>query len=244
VKEFVKALLRRSPYRVRRACDLNRFDAIDETLVGLRQRGFRPTCIVDGGAHLGHFARRAGALFPEAAIHMIEPQPACREALTRLSRARGYFFHEAALVSPAQDGKPIGLNITPGEATTGAHVATQRCETSLDVATTTLDALLPGLAGADERLFLKLDLQGYELEALAGGERTLGRTEAILTEVSFFAQSYEPPIAVLVDHLARRDFVLYDVAALSARARDGRARQGDFLFVRGTSPLLADAGWS
>jgi hypothetical protein len=68
---------------------------------------------------------------------------------------------------------------------------------------------------------MKLDLQGYELHALAGSERTLE----------------------LMTWLDRKGFVLYDIAALSARARDGRARQGDLIFVRRTSALAADTAW-
>jgi hypothetical protein len=79
--------------------------------------------------------------------------------------------------------------------------------------------------------------------ALAGLERTLAKTEVILTEVSFFAQRYEPTILELMTWLDRKGFVLYDIAALSARARDGRARQGDLIFVRRTSALAADTAW-
>ena len=93
-------------------------------------------------------------------------------------------------------------------------------------------------------MLLKLDLQGYELEALAGGERTLAATDVVLTEVSFFAQAYEPPIARLVAFLAARQFELYDICALGGRRRDGRARQGDFVFARKGSALSADTRWS
>lgn len=243
MKALLKSLLRRTPYRIVRMNDLNRFDAIDETLIGLRRRGFCPTRIVDGGANVGDFSRRANATFPEAGIEMIEPQPACRDALIRLADARNFMFHPVALVSPSESGKSIALNVAPGEVTTGAHISMQPAETSVDVAAATLDEVLESRIGADDRVFIKLDLQGYELAALAGGDRTLERTEAILTEVSFFAQAYEPPIATLIAFLEQRDFVLYDVAALNARSRDGRARQGDFLFVRRTSQLLADTRW-
>ena len=70
------------------------------------------------------------------------------------------------------------------------------------------------------------------------------QTEVILTEVSFFAQAYEPPISQIISFLDARNFELYDIAALAARSRDGRARQGDFLFVRRDSRLMADTRWS
>jgi hypothetical protein len=45
----------------------------------------------------------------------------------------------------------------------------------------------------------KLDLQGYELAAVYGGEAVLKSIKVILTEVSFFPQAYEPSIATLTD---------------------------------------------
>ena len=38
-------------------------------------------------------------------------------------------------------------------------------------------------------------------------------------------------------------FVPYDFAALAARRRDHRLRNGDAIFVRRDSPLLSDASW-
>ena len=90
---------------------------------------------------------------------------------------------------------------------------------------------------------LKLDLQGYELHALRGGAAFLRSAEAILTEVSFFAQAYEPPIAELVSFLNDNGFQLYDVAALGGRPRDNRLKQGDLIFVRFGSQLLEDGRW-
>jgi hypothetical protein len=61
-----------------------------------------------------------------------------------------------------------------------------------------------------------------------------------LTEVAFFAQAYEPLTAELVRFLDESDFGLFDVAALSARARDNRLKQGDLLFVRKGTSLAID----
>ena len=244
MKGIVKALLRRTPYRIVRAGALNRFNAVDELLPVLRDRGFRPTRVIDGGANVGAFARGAKSVFPDFEIEMIEPQPACHEALRRLELETGYTFHPVALVGPVHMKPSIDLNVSPGEATTGAHVSATPNETAVSVPAATLDATLDGRLGDHEQIFMKLDLQGYEMEALAGGERTLMQTEVILTEVSFFAQAYEPPISQIISFLDARNFELYDIAALAARSRDGRARQGDFLFVRRDSRLMADTRWS
>jgi hypothetical protein len=78
---------------------------------------------------------------------------------------------------------------------------------------------------------------------LQGGSKFLQSAEIILTEVSFFAQAYEPSIATLVSFLDERGFQLYDIASLDGRSSDNRLRQGDFVFVRVGSQLLQDASW-
>ncbi len=244
MKSLVKRIMRWTSYRIIRTNALNRFDAIEELLAVLYNRGFRPTRIIDGGANIGAFACAAKEIFADAEVDLIEPQPACLEHLARLKSSLGFALHPVALVGPAHSGETIGLAIKPGEVTTGAHVSASVIGDVVQVPVSTLDGLLADRVGGRERIFLKLDLQGYELEALTGAEKTLMQTEAILTEVSFFAQAYEPSIAKLIAFLHTGGFDLYDVAALSARARDGRARQGDFLFVRRDSALMADTRWS
>ncbi|MCC3244462.1 FkbM family methyltransferase [Methylocystis sp. WRRC1] len=244
MKELIKAILKRTPYRIVRRGDLNRFDAIEEMMLAMRRRGFSPSRIIDGGANIGAFAKKAANIYSSAFVDMIEPQPECLDQLHNLSAARGFSFHPVALVGPSYSKGTISLNISPGEVTTGAHISIAQNANSVDVRAATLDSIFANVSLDNERIFLKLDLQGYELEALAGGEKTLERTEVILTEVSFFAQAYEPPIVQIMDFLDARHFELYDVAALGARARDGRARQGDFIFVRRDSALSTDKSWS
>lgn len=240
----MRGLLARTSFRITRSGALNRFDAIPDVMRGLRARGFAPHRIVDCGANVGAFALKAHAIFPGAIVDMIDPQPACLTALRRIAQRPGFTVHPFALTAPESAGTTIQLVITPDAVCTGAHVASATGQPCVGVQAVTLDQLMHRRLGAEERVFLKLDLQGYELQALRGGEATLGQTEVILTEVSFFAQSYEPPILELMSWFDERGFALYDIAALSARARDGRTRQGDFVFVQRTSPLATDTSWA
>lgn len=244
LKSVLKSIIRYTPYRVVRACDANRFQAVEECLVSLARRGFRSRRIVDGGANVGDFARYAARIFPTATIHLVEPQPACRDALARLAQDQRFRVHAVALGAENAD---IHLAVDPAGVTTGAHIL-PKIEAPSDVdhvrvPIVRLDTLLGSEIATEDRALLKLDLQGWELEALKGAESILRRIEVILLEVSFFAQAYEPAIETLVQFLGGRGFALYDIAALVARPRDNRARQGDFLFVRRDSPLLADTTW-
>ena len=129
---------------------------------------------------------------------------------------------------------------------TGAHVVmlTQQPASSIVVPCISLDKLLSEVSSPLDHALLKLDLQGYELHALRGATETLKTCDVVLTEVSFYAQAYEPPISELVAFLSVRGFELYDIASVYARPRDDRPRQGDFIFVRSGSALVGDRSWS
>ncbi|MBS0222173.1 MAG: FkbM family methyltransferase [Proteobacteria bacterium] len=240
LKNVAVWLLAWTPYRITRS-NPNRFQAIGHCLEQLRRFGLRPRLIIDGGAHLGTFALEAHRLFPEARIHMIEPQPACHAALERLAAERAFALHPVAL-----SAVPGTVSMLCGEMPeTGAHIAwdAERSTAGTDVEATTLDRLFAAGADAGDRILLKLDLQGHELLALQGASVMLPAVEVVLVEVSFFRQAGEPTIPQIVDFFDAKGFELFDVAALAGRTRDDRLRQGDFIFVRRGSPLLADGGW-
>jgi hypothetical protein len=142
----------------------------------------------------------------------------------------------------AQRKSLLGYRVCP---TTGAHIALNAtADSTVSVEVSTLDRLFVSKISSGDRTFLKLDLQGYELAALTGGEGVLNHIEVILTEVSFFAQAYEPSLAALIHFLDDKGFDLFDIAALSGRTRDNRLKQGDMIFVKRCSALLADTRWS
>lgn len=64
MKAVVKALLARTPYRVIRRADTNRFQGVEECMRGLEARAYRRRVIIDGGAHLGEFTLLARKIFP------------------------------------------------------------------------------------------------------------------------------------------------------------------------------------
>lgn len=240
LKSMIKKLIARTPYRVVRGAP-NRFQAISETLQHLHDLGYRPRVIVDGGAHLGDFSLEASLVFPDAVIHMVEPQPACQDRLNALAASRGFHFHPLALAD-----RPGPLRMWADEvASTGASIVLEAdpVGSTVPVQATTLDRVLGDLK-PDDRAFVKLDLQGHEPEALRGGLHVMARIEVMLIELSFFDEARGPSVASIVGMLDHHGFELYEMASLSGRSRDDRLKQGDFVFVRRGTPLLADPRWS
>lgn len=201
----------------------------------LRASGLRPEVVIDGGANAGQFARAMAETFPEARVIAFEPLPEVaqtfRERLGSEPRVR--------LVQSALGAEPGRLTFYRNPyslASSALPVAedgplVQPHEEALEVPVTTLDDAL-----ADDDLpastLLKLDLQGYELEALRGGPETLGRVGHVLLEVAL-RPSYEgePTFEALLDHLRPFGFrFLRPVDVLRDEA--GTIVQMDALFGR------------
>lgn len=245
MKKNLKSILAMTPYRVLRRTAINRFQANSETLQTLRDRGFQPAFVIDGGANVGDFARETARHFPAARFELIEPQPGCKPRLDTLSKVLDARVHPCALTSDSETHS-IHLRTDASQTSTGAHVVDPDAPDQsgvISVPAITLDALFGGKWSPDQRGLLKLDLQGFELEALRGGMNTLVNIDVILIEVSFYRLSKEPSIAELIAFLSDAGFELHDIASISARQRDNRAYQADFLFVRAGSLLTKDTAW-
>ncbi len=244
MKDFVKRRIRDAGYRVSRLRPENRFDAMEGTLQSLRRMAYQPRIIIDAGANQGNWTRMAMRLFPEARIHLIEPQPACHEVLRSLVEGHAKLtLHECALTRPGISSvRMTGL----GGDGSGAWVLAEgeSAAETIECPASTLDELFAGKFSSEHRCLLKLDMERHEWTALQGAERLLESVEVIITEVQFFGLNSFPVFADILDRVRESDFDLFDIAALAPRLRDGRLRSGDVVFVRRGSPLTLDVIWS
>lgn len=240
-RDFVRGGLGRLGYSVRR-WPANRFDGMRDALLLLRQMGYSPRVIVDCGANMGQWTRMARAVFPESVVHLVEPQPACADALEPFARRIGRAqVHAVAVTAPGVNrvrmlGGGTGAWIPPA----GSEEPDGR-----DCPATTLDELFADTIEAADRVLLKLDLEGHEIAALRGADRLLDVVEVVVAEFQLFEIGGNglPGFSDLLRFLEERRYTLFDIACLSGRPRDHRLRMGDAVFVRTGSPLLADEAW-
>ena len=155
----------------------------------LNRLGIQPKVIFDIGAAQGHWARLAASIWPKASIIGFEPN---RVNGTYLEQTQSDLpkFEYLSCFSGTQPQKIQyeyrGNQISLYDATvSAAHQDTADMYV--------LDQLL-----AQRRIpspeFLKLDVQGYELEVLRGGAKTMSTCEAILFETSFDHDHRDMPI--------------------------------------------------
>lgn len=196
----------------------------------LKRLGLQPQTIIDAGANAGQFSRAAAETFPEARIHAFEALPDLAERLERrLADCPRITVHRTAVGSTAgtlsfyRHPYTLASSALPSPGARGVE--------EIQVPVARLDDVLSD--GALPRpLLLKMDLQGFELEALKGAERLLRRTDHVLLEAAFEA-GYEgaPSFGEITNHLAARGFRFSrPVSFLSDDA--GVVQEMDALFVR------------
>jgi FkbM family methyltransferase len=174
-------------------------------------------------------------IFPGVPVLMVEAQRAKATSLEALcSELGGVSLASAAL------GAEAGKEVTFYEMETGSSYFPERSNaprTSTTYVTRTLDDVAASLEGP---LFLKIDVQGAELEVLAGGSGTLERSEVVQLEVPFVSYNEGAPTFLdVMRFMNQHDFIPLDVSGFS-RPNGIDLVQADFLFVRRGSPLRPD----
>jgi len=194
--------------------------------------------IFDVGANDGQSIGEFRRYFPEAVIHSFEPCKGTFEQLVSNTRGMpGLALNNTALGAREERRVLIGHdeNYMNSFLEAGKDCWSNVCSRE-EVAVTTLDDYCDeqGVSSID---ILKIDTQGYDLEVLRGGERTLEYTDFVYLEVTF-CDLYRgtPPFDEIYRFLVDRQFSL--VAMYNYQPFQGITGWADALFRR--SPLRGD----
>jgi FkbM family methyltransferase len=195
--------------------------------------------VVDVGANVGQWACATLDLISPEKLVTIEPGPvAFAELQEKFGGKAGVELHNVAI------GETEGVTtLRVTRDSTGASLLRPReemrdlvgrnwtVETEVECPMRTLDSLLAALP---EISLLKIDVQGYEKETLAGAARTLAKTKFLLIELNYMPQyvggSWFGEIHKLLT--GAHGFILVD--ATKPLRLNGRASMSDGLYVNPT----------
>ncbi len=204
----------------------------------LRAMGVTFQTILDGGANVGQFARAAHLCFPEATIFSFEPLPDIADQLeANMQDVAGHQVLRTALGS--YDGETEfhrnsysqSSSILPMlEKQGGLLDGTKEIE-KLSVPIGRFDTLLKDHTIQTPAL-LKLDLQGNELEALKGAEKTLEKCSHLLLETVFDQEYIDEPLFEEIWVFLRDKRFHFERPLNFSKGSDGRICQMDALFSR------------
>lgn len=207
------------------------------SLMNIKRLGFTPHFALDVGAYEGEWALSFIEVFPEAKVLMFEAQSQKEEKFKELSKQYPNLSYHIALLS-AQNGKKLFFN----ENETASHVTGSSGANTKEVISESLDEIIKKkeLPFPD---FLKLDVQGFEMEVLNGGRQCLLHADFCLLEVTMIDVGNSLLVLEVMNYMDSQGFKLYDIIQLMRRPYDKALYQSDFLFIKKSSPLIAARRW-
>ena len=216
-KDVGKRLANRAGYDIRKlqpaAGHLRPIGDQDSVFADFKARGFDPALIFDIGAAAGTWTPSVRSIFPEARFVTVEPRDT---GVAPTVRAAIGAEEGTATLTDWETGSTLLATASPGE-------------TKYEVPVTTLDRLAERFGMPD---LVKLDVEGFEIEALKGAGTLLGRTELFVIEVSLYRFSGRPMVHEVVPFMAERGYFVYDVAGFIRRPFDGAIGMMDLCFSR------------
>lgn len=199
--------------------------------------GFRPKAIIDVGAYRGDWSRIAQRQFGPAPALMVEAQEALKPDLEKVMRD----IPQVRLANCLLDSQS-GQARTFFEMATGSSMLPERsnvARSEVTLVTRTLDEVVEEYLPDASDIFLKVDVQGAELKALAGGPNTLRKSALVQLEVALLQYNEGAPLLPeVVAFMAEREFLPIEISGFS-RPRN-RLVQIDMLFAPKASPLRPD----
>ena len=218
---------------------------MDLLLQDIKARGFNCRTVLDVGANQTLWSRTAIRCFPEAKFYLVEPQQELEAGLQEFCRRHKNASYFLTGVGAKKENQVItiwddlaGSSFMPEVEDALLQQGRQR-----SVPVTTIDALIQ-----EENIevpdLIKMDIQGYELEALQGANLTFGKTEVYILEVALYKFMEGMPVFdEIIGFMRNRGYVVYDFGGFLRRPLDGALSQCDICFAKEQGLLRKSNQW-
>ncbi len=146
--------------------------------------------VFDIGANTGGWASEMSEYFPNAPIYSFEPLPDCYEELKKVADKNPNIT--AFNMALGQENAMLKMNRCSSRSSSSLLKMRERHpvlakggeHTEVDVAVKRLDEVAAGLE-IRNNIFIKIDVQGYELFVIEGGIDLIQRASALILETTF-----------------------------------------------------------
>ncbi len=237
IKRLVRNSLRRAGW------DVKRFDPLSSEATQLARQlaVHRIDVVFDVGANTGQFAERLRDAGFRGQIVSFEPSTAAHSTLSKSARHDANWTIAPRMALGDHDGT-ITLNLAGNSASSSvlpmlpSHskaAPESRYVGSETVDLRTLDSVCKEFATNAERIFLKLDVQGFEYKVLQGAEQFLSRVTGIQIELSLVPlYDGEHLFDPMLHDLEARGYELWSVVPGFVDPATSRLLQLDAIFFR------------
>ncbi len=199
---------------------------------------FKPKIFFDVGANVGQTALEMAKLFPETAIHSFEPVGASFQALSEATQDIALVScHNLAL------GDAAGEVVMSAAGTSTANsIRNLRPSARTETVGVTTGDIFCQQNGIDHIDLLKIDVEGYEPQTIAGFSRMLRerRVGYVQLECGVAPENtYHIPLFVLVELMSKFNYGLFGLFD-ERRTMTGLGRRNGILFCNAVFVLEND----
>jgi len=241
---FIRERLKRLPHRIFQSCGYDFLRYTPENFVALRRMKVfetqKITLVLDVGADEGTYPQALRRSGYRGRVISFEPLSDSFRSLVKHAAKDPLWSCENVAVGNRD--QTIEMNVS-GHTTSSSilpistiHLMAMPSSATLRTAKVNmvrLDSLLGRLFGADESIYLKVDVQGFERYVLEGAENVMRQTRAIELELSL-ATMYEggATLVEMLDYLCHMGFVMVSLCPVFSDPQTGRLFQVDGIFIK------------
>lgn len=231
-------------YRICQGHSLESMDFYEKLLF----TGDWPQTLLDVGAHFGHFSAEFVKRYPLCKPTLVEANPHCTEQL------KASQFPYKIFAASNRLGTGCFFINKNDRTSTGNSLYREKTKHFVDANIETLEVPLRTLDSefTDETFnFIKVDVQGSELDVIHGGERIFRRARHVLMEISLVDYNENSPkAAAVIQKMRTLGFEMLDILEYhqSPELYSGCTFQVDILFQNTASKssqraILTPDGW-
>jgi FkbM family methyltransferase len=195
--------------------------------------------IIDIGANEGQFIDKISKILPDVNIYSFEPlkdsfiklekKISGKENITAFNFALG--DEEKENIINRNEYSPSSSLLELTDLHKNAFPVTKKVKEEI-IYIKVLDKIVKELE-LKKKVFLKIDVQGYELNVLRGAENTIKDVDIILIETSFYELYKDQPLfGDIYNFLSNKGFNYAGSLEQLYDARDGKILQADSIFIR------------
>jgi len=233
---LLERLLEKSFFSKRGKSGVTESVGTELVLKNLTYKGIFPKVIIDCGAFEGDWTRMAKKIFPRSMVVMIEANPEKEKYLQNIkSESPQTTDYVIALLGAETRQKVKFYQMESGSSVFEEQSNIPRRILYLPMRK--LDEVV-GAKNLSSPVFVKLDVQGFEVEILKGASEILKKTELVLLEASFLEYNKGAPLVnEVINFMVEHGFVIYDIGSLIRWASDNALMQADLFFIKKDSAL-------